>query len=91
MRATLGDSVVATLQRIERVLGLDYGGVDFGIDSAGNVVVFEANATMAVYPPAAQERWTYRQSAYQAIVAAVRAMIASRSTVGSATLPRARP
>jgi glutathione synthase/RimK-type ligase-like ATP-grasp enzyme len=81
MQATLGGAVIATLERIERILGLDYGGVDFGLDAAGNVVVFEANATMAVYPPAAQERWAYRQSAYQAIVAAVRALIASRSTV----------
>lgn len=83
MQATLGGAVIATLERIERILGLDYGGVDFGIDLAGNVVVFEANATMAVYPPAAQERWAYRQSAYQTIVAAVRAVIASRSTVRS--------
>jgi glutathione synthase/RimK-type ligase-like ATP-grasp enzyme len=75
MPATLGAPVVAALEEIGHALGLDYGGVDFGIDAAGNVIVFEANATMAVYPPPAGAQWAYRQPAYQAIIAAVRALI----------------
>ncbi len=79
MPAALGAPVVARLEAIGRALNLDYGGVDFGLDAAGNAIVFEANATMAVYPPPAEERWTYRQPAYDAVVAAVRALITRRA------------
>jgi hypothetical protein len=34
---------------------------------------------MAVFPPPDGEHWAYRRPAYEAIVAAVRAMIASRA------------
>jgi hypothetical protein len=53
--------------------------VDFGIDGAGNVVIFEANATMAVYPPTAGELYAYRRPAFDAVINAVRAMIAGRA------------
>jgi glutathione synthase/RimK-type ligase-like ATP-grasp enzyme len=79
MPATLGAPVVIALQEIGRALGLDYGGVDFGIDAAGNVIVFEANATMAVYPPPSGAQWAYRQPAYEAVIAAVRALIVARA------------
>jgi glutathione synthase/RimK-type ligase-like ATP-grasp enzyme len=79
MAATLGAPVVAALEQIGRALGLDYGGVDFAIDTAGNVIVFEANATMAVYPPPAGAQWAYRQPAYEAVIAAVRALIVKSS------------
>jgi D-alanine-D-alanine ligase-like ATP-grasp enzyme len=77
MPDALGAAAVAALHEIGRALGLDYGGVDFGIDAAGNVVVFEANATMAVYPPPAEEAWAYRRPAYDAVIDAVRRLIAS--------------
>jgi glutathione synthase/RimK-type ligase-like ATP-grasp enzyme len=80
MRATLGVRAVGALEEIGRVLGLDYAGVDFGINAAGDVVVFEANATMAVYPPPAGDAWTYRRPAYEAVIAAVRALIVRRAT-----------
>jgi len=57
MNATLGPSAVRALEAIAAALGLDYAGIDFGIDAAGNVVVFEANATMAVFRPPEEERW----------------------------------
>jgi hypothetical protein len=77
-RGVLGVPVVAALEEIARVLDLDYGGIDFGIDPGGNVVVFEANATMAVYPPAG-ELYAYRRPAYDAVISAVRYMIAARA------------
>jgi tetratricopeptide (TPR) repeat protein len=79
MRGTLGPRTVAALERAAQALGLDYGGIDFGLDPAGNVAIFEANATMAVYAPPAQERWAYRQPAFDAIVAAVHALIERRA------------
>jgi glutathione synthase/RimK-type ligase-like ATP-grasp enzyme len=81
MRAVLGAPVIGVLEEIARTLELDYGGVDFGLDADGNVVVFEANATMAVYPPAAGDLYAYRRPAFDAVIAAVRAMIADRATV----------
>jgi hypothetical protein len=79
MRGVLGVPAMAALEEIARVLGLDYGGVDFGIDATGNVVVFEANATMAVYPPAG-DLYAYRRPAYDAVIGAVRDLIAARAT-----------
>ncbi len=73
--AAFGAAGMDALEQIGRLLDLDYGGVDFGVDAAGKIVVFEANATMAVYPPAG-EVYAYRRPAYDAIVAAVRAMLA---------------
>jgi hypothetical protein len=81
MPAVLGARVMATLANISRALGLDYGGLDFALDAAGNVVAFEANATMAVYPPVTGEMWAYRRPAYDAVVRAVRESIVQRAGV----------
>jgi tetratricopeptide (TPR) repeat protein len=77
----LGSTAMSALAEIGRTLGLDYAGVDFGIDPAGNVIVFEANATMAVFPPPEGEQWAYRRPAYDAIVGAMRALIYDRAGV----------
>ena len=37
------------LRAIRDAMGLDFFGVDCGLDRAGNLVVFEANATMLVH------------------------------------------
>ena len=41
--------------------------------------MFEANATMAVNPPGADERWNYRLPAYQRIREAVQKMLLARA------------
>ncbi len=79
MPGALGPAAVAALRRAATALGLDYGGIDFGIDAAGNVAIFEANATMAVYAPPAEERWAYRGPAYARVAAAVAALIRRRA------------
>jgi Flp pilus assembly protein TadD len=79
MPAVLGAPVMTALAAIQRAVSLDYGGIDFGLDASGNVVVFEANATMAVYPPAPGELYAYRRPAYDAVIAAVRRLIAARA------------
>ena len=49
-------------------LGLDYAGIDFGIGPDGDLLLFEANATMVIAPPDADERWAYRRAAIGKIV-----------------------
>jgi glutathione synthase/RimK-type ligase-like ATP-grasp enzyme len=74
MRGVLGVRAMAALEQIERVLGLDYGGIDFGLDREGNLLLFEANATMVVEQPTEDSCWDYRRAAVAQIHAAVRAM-----------------
>jgi len=78
MKAALGVRAMHALSAIASALGLDYGGIDFGLDPDGNVVVFEANATMIVPEPAADAHWEYRRAAVARIDAAVRAMLRDR-------------
>jgi glutathione synthase/RimK-type ligase-like ATP-grasp enzyme len=79
MAAVVGERAMHALEAICARLELDYCGVDFGLDRDGNVLVFEANATMAVYPPEAGGIWEYRRIAADRIVAAVRAMLVARA------------
>jgi hypothetical protein len=79
MAAIVGERGMRGLEGIVATMGLDYAGVDFGLDSAGTVLVFEANATMAVYPPEDGEPWGYRRRAVDRVIAAVRAMLVKRA------------
>jgi glutathione synthase/RimK-type ligase-like ATP-grasp enzyme len=79
MPKTLGNKAVTALEKIGYELGLDYGGIDFGLSSRGDVLLFEANATMVVNPPDPNERWAYRHSAVTKILDAVRNMILGRA------------
>ena len=75
----LGPRALAALTRIRDLLSLDYGGVDFGLGADGEVLLFEANATMVVNPPDQDERWTYRREAVERILDAVRRMLAAKA------------
>jgi len=44
------------LAHIQATLGLDYAGIDFGLSDSGELLLFEANATMVVNPPEPDER-----------------------------------
>ncbi len=48
MEAALGSDALRALARAAEILALDYGGIDFAIDGAGRVAIFEANPTMRV-------------------------------------------
>jgi hypothetical protein len=63
------------LAQIQATLGLDYAGIDFGLSANGDLLFFEANATMVVNPPEPDERWAYRRPAVEQIYAAVRRML----------------
>lgn len=80
MSAVLGPVAMDGLRHIQKTLGLDYGGIDFGLSAKGEVLLFEANATMAVNPPEPQERWNYRLPAYRRIHGAVEKMLIERAT-----------
>jgi Tfp pilus assembly protein PilF/glutathione synthase/RimK-type ligase-like ATP-grasp enzyme len=79
MRAYLGPRAMTALEGIAALLDLDYAGIDFGISAEGDVLVFEANPTMAVYLPDEDERFAYRRVAITNIVTAVRHMFGARA------------
>jgi glutamate/tyrosine decarboxylase-like PLP-dependent enzyme len=79
MRGVLGPKAMAALEGIQQVLGLDYGGIDFGLNGQGEVLVFEANAAMAVFAPDADARWEYRRAAVERILQAIRKMLVDRA------------
>jgi glutathione synthase/RimK-type ligase-like ATP-grasp enzyme len=62
------------------MLGLDYAGIDFGIGPDGELLLFEANATMVIATPDGDPRWAYRRAAINRIIDAVVAMILQKST-----------
>jgi Flp pilus assembly protein TadD len=75
MPGVLGPRAMEALARIQSTLGLDYAGIDFGLSATGDLLLFEANATMVVNPPEPGERWSYRRPAVDRIFAAVRRML----------------
>jgi tetratricopeptide (TPR) repeat protein len=75
MPRVLGPQAMDALAGIQATLGLDYAGIDFGLSPRGEVLLFEANATMVVNPPPAGEQWAYRRQAVERIFEAVRQML----------------
>ena len=69
-RERIGERAYSALETLRRELGLEYGGADFGVDAGGNLVLFEANATML--PGKASER------ARRAIVAHLQSLLVPR-------------
>jgi glutathione synthase/RimK-type ligase-like ATP-grasp enzyme len=47
--AAIGTRAMAAIDAIGRRLNLDYGGIDFAVTDGGQVLVFEANATMLTH------------------------------------------
>ncbi len=76
--AVLGAPVLAALARIRDAIGLEYVGIDFALDGAGRVVVFEANATMIVLPPGPDPMWDYRRAPVARVIEAVRTLLLGR-------------
>jgi tetratricopeptide (TPR) repeat protein len=79
MAGVLGSSAMEALNVIQSVLGLDYAGVDFGLNQSGDLVVFEANAVMTIVPPDASPQWDYRRAPIARAVAAARNLVISRA------------
>jgi hypothetical protein len=83
MASVLGERAMDALRRLQATLGLDYGGIDFGLNQHGDVLLFEANATMVVEQPNADKRWDYRRAAVSRIHAAVRELFLTSARVGT--------
>jgi tetratricopeptide (TPR) repeat protein len=79
MAGVLGPRAMAALERISAALGLDYAGADFSLGRHGEVLLFEANATMSVPTPEKGEQWNFRRPAVERIHTAVREMILARA------------
>jgi hypothetical protein len=84
MAGAIGQRAIAGLEQIRTTLKLDYGGVDFAVNAQGDVLFFEANATMVVYPPQLDPKWAYRRNAVEAVLQAVRIMLVGRASADRA-------
>jgi glutamate/tyrosine decarboxylase-like PLP-dependent enzyme/Tfp pilus assembly protein PilF/glutathione synthase/RimK-type ligase-like ATP-grasp enzyme len=81
MPGVLGSKAMAALEHVQSVLGLDYGGIDFGLNQRDEVLLFEANATMVVEQPDGHERWDYRRAAVERIHRAVRNLLQTSASL----------
>jgi glutathione synthase/RimK-type ligase-like ATP-grasp enzyme len=79
MPAVLGERATGALKAIQAALGLDYAGIDFGLSPDGDILLFEANATMVIAKPNDDARWAYRRGAIVQVLEAVVAMLLQRS------------
>jgi glutathione synthase/RimK-type ligase-like ATP-grasp enzyme len=71
--AVFGPAQMQALEAIRERIGLDYFGIDCGLDESGNVVVFEVNASMLVH--ARNEGFLYKDPAVRRIKLAYDAML----------------
>ena len=69
------DAVHATFGAIRERLGLDFFGLDFGFDADGQMVLFEANATMNFFPLVVDPRFAFRQKLHAPAEEAFLAML----------------
>jgi hypothetical protein len=82
MTGVIGSRAMAALERIAAALDLDYCGIDFAVNAAGDILLFEANATMVMVPLSADPKWDYRRPAFDRVFAAIRAMLVEKADAG---------
>jgi glutathione synthase/RimK-type ligase-like ATP-grasp enzyme len=76
---------MSALRAICDTLALDYAGIDFAVNADGELLLFEANATMVIASPDNDPRWAYRRGAISAVIEAVTGMIRQKASVISHT------
>ena len=79
MPGTLGAKAMRALESIQAALGLDYAGIDFGLSADGNLLLFEANATMVIAKPNNDAHWAYRHAAIDRVLEAATAMLVRKA------------
>ncbi len=87
MPGVIGARAMRALTGIASALDLEYAGVDFALSPDGSVLLFEANATMVVFPPGPEPIWDYRRAAIEAALQAARDMLDRRLVEGAAPKP----
>jgi len=73
-----GSGHYQALQAVQQRIGLDYFGIDCGLDRLGNLVVFEANASMLVHDR--NEQFPYKTPSVHRIKSAFDAMLRKFAT-----------
>jgi glutathione synthase/RimK-type ligase-like ATP-grasp enzyme len=91
MPGVLGARAMHALGKISAALGLEYAGIDFALARDGSVLLFEANATMVVFPPGPDPIWDYRRAAIDAVIAAAARMLDEYAARGVAAAGVAAP
>jgi glutathione synthase/RimK-type ligase-like ATP-grasp enzyme len=79
--AVIGDRALRAVEGVRDALGLDYAGLDFGLDREGRVLLFEANAAMTIFPPGPGAIWDYRRAPVAAILDAARGLLQDQAGV----------
>jgi hypothetical protein len=79
MPTALGATAMGALRRICASLDLEYAGIDFAVASDGSILLFEANATMVVFPPSQDAMWDYRRRAIDNVLEAAKSMLLKRA------------
>jgi hypothetical protein len=82
MAGYVGPRACRALRWIGERLGLDYAGVDFAVGLDGRLLLFEANAAMALVPPPAGEMWDYRRPAFAAAANAAQRLVLDAAARG---------
>lgn len=77
--SVLGPRAISVLEKIIQNIGLDYCGIDFGMDKDGNVLLYESNSTMVITPPTNESRWDYKRKAIENALAAAKRMFVERA------------
>jgi tetratricopeptide (TPR) repeat protein len=78
----LGSSALEAITEIGQRLDLDYAGMDFGMLESGEVLVFEANATMLAHAEEPDGPFAYKNPAVNRIAAAFASMLAKTAAQG---------
>jgi hypothetical protein len=82
MPSVLGTTAMRALKQICTALDLEYAGIDFAVASDGSILLFEANATMVVFPPGRDAMWDYRRRAINDVLEAATRMLLKRADAG---------
>jgi hypothetical protein len=89
--AARGDALDARLAELFRIVGLDFGVMDFAVSDDNEIIVFELNGTFQIsgsIPADRRERWGYLEANNRAVLDALLNLI-SRRAVSAASSPMA--
>ena len=80
--ASSGDTLDERVAQLFRIVGLDFGVIDFTVSEAGEIIIFELNGTFQIsgsIPAKHRADWVYLEANNSSIVNALVATIARRA------------